>query len=88
MLLWSTWRRCAPTAVGVECRSHLLLGVGIPAGVWAGQLVGGAATGLLAWPVQMWLGTLVLASLGGLAIGLVSKDRVASSNLDRTFAGP
>lgn len=66
----------------------LLLGVGIPAGVWAGQLVGVAATGLLAWPVQMWLGTLVLASLGGLAIGLVSKDRVASSNLDRTFAGP
>ena len=48
------------------------MGALLPAGVWSGQLVGLAAAGLLAWPVQMWLGTIALATLGGLAVGLVA----------------
>ena len=60
----------------------LLLAAVLPAMVWAGQLAGLAVSEVVAWPVQMWAGVVVLTALSGLALGLLTggpgRDRQAN----------
>lgn len=49
-----------------------LFAAGLPGALWSGQLIGLAASGRLAWPVEMWAGVLVLSMLVGYGLSQLS----------------
>ncbi|GAA0466991.1 hypothetical protein Aca07nite_71680 [Actinoplanes capillaceus] len=65
----------------------LVVAVLLPPAIWAAQLTGLTATTGLRWPAELWAGIVVLSTLAGGALGLISGGSRAATAVTTPRAG-